>query len=106
MHTVLEYMMREECAKRGLRSENVKPLILTDVATLRLYSDYLNRNGLVATFEQYYQLVNPNGVNVGKELFEMLISFTEYMKDKDIGNMHRVFDRLLREVTPILRNYQ
>ena len=106
MHTVLEYMMREECAKRGLRSEYVKPLILTDVATLKLYLDYLNRNGLVATFEQYYQYVKPNSANAGNEPFETLISFTEYMKDNDIGNMHRVFDRLLREVAPILRNYQ
>lgn len=105
MHTVLEYMMRDECSKRGLRSEKVKLLILMDVATLKLYADYFNKNGMVATFEQYYQHVNPNGVNARNEPFEMLISFTEYMKDKDIGNMHRVFDRLLREAAPIIRHY-
>lgn len=104
MHTVLEYMMREECAKRGLRSENVKPLILLDVATLRLYADYFNKNGIVVTFEQYYQHVDSNGVNA-KDSFEMLISFTEFMKDKDIGNMHKVFDRLIREAAPVIRHY-
>ena len=106
MHTVLEYVMREECSKRGLRSENIKPLILMDVATLKLYSDYLNTNGLVATFEQYYQHINYSDVISQNDPFEMLISFTEYMKDKDIGNMHRAYDRLLHEAAPILRHYQ
>jgi hypothetical protein len=105
MHTVLEYMMRDECAKRGLRSENIKPLILTDVATLKLYADYFNKNGMVVTFEQYYQHINPNDANVENEPFEMLISFTEFMKDKDIGSMHIVFDRLLHEAAPVIRHY-
>lgn len=106
MHTVLEYMMREECSKRGLRSENIKRLILMDVATLKLYADYLNANGLVATFEQYYQHINSSGVISKNDPFEMLISFTEFMKDKDIGNMHKVFESLLHEAAPILRHYQ
>ena len=105
MHTILEYMMRDECKRRGLRSETIKPLVLMDVATLKLYSDYLNSNGLVATFEQYYQHINPNGAKAKNDPFEMLISFTEFMKDKEIGNKHKVFDRLLREAAPLLRHY-
>ncbi len=103
MHTVFEYWMREECKKRGLRSETIKPLILMDVATLKLYSDYLNSNGLVTTFEQYYQHIHPDGVIAKNEPFEMLISFTEFMKDKEIGNMKKVIDRLLLEAAPLLR---
>lgn len=106
MHTVLEYMMRDECKRRGLHSETIKPLVLMDVATLKLYSDYLNSNGLTNTFEQYYQHINPNGAKAKNEPFETLISFTEFMKDKEIGNMHKVFDRLLREAAPLLRHYK
>lgn len=105
MHTVLEYMMREECSKRGLRNEKIKPLILMDVAMLKLYADYFKKNGMITTFEQYYKFVNPNGVQTKEDLFEILLSFTEYMKDKSIGNMHRVFDRLLYEAAPIIRKY-
>ena len=76
-----------------------------DVATLTLYSDYFNSNGLVNAFEQYYQHINPNGIKAKNEPFEMLISFTEYMKDKEIGNMHKVFDRLIKEAAPLLRHY-
>lgn len=106
MHTILEYMMRDECNRRGLRSETIKPLVLMDVATLKLYSDYLNSNGLVDTFEQYYQHINPNGAKAKNDPFEMLISFTEFMKDKEIGNMQKVIDRLLREAAPLLRQYK
>lgn len=105
IHTVLEYMMRDECQRRSMRSHTIKPLILMDVATLKLYSDYFNSNGLVNTFEQYYQHINLNGIKAKNEPFEMLISFTEYMKDKGIGNMHKVFDRLIKEAAPLLRHY-
>ena len=97
------YSMR---GMQGLRSETIKPLVLMDVATLKLYSDYLNSNGLTNTFEQYYQHINPNGAKAKNEPFETLISFTEFMKDKEIGNMHKVFDRLLREAAPLLRHYK
>lgn len=105
MHTVLEYMMREECERRGLRSDLVKPLVLMDVATLKIYADYLNCNGLINTFEAYYRHIELRESVEKNDPFEPLISFTEFMKDKDIGNMHNVFDKLLREVKPVLRYY-
>ena len=105
MHTILDYMMREECTKRGLQSDQIKPLVLMDVATLKLYSDYLNSNGLINTFEQYYLHISLKGSIVKNDPFETLISFTEYMKDKNIGNMHKIFDRLLHEAAPLLRHY-
>lgn len=106
MRTVLEHLMREECLKRGLRSDLVRPLILMDVATLKLYSDYFNSNGLVSTFEAYYRHVSLNGRVVQKDIFESLVSFSEYMQDKDHGNMHNVFDRILHEAKPILEKYK
>lgn len=106
MHTFLEHLMRNECERRGLCSELIKPLILTDVATLRLYSDYFNANGLVKTFEDYYQHINPSGTIAEKEPFESLISFTEYMKDKDIGNMRNVYDHIMCEARSVLQKYE
>lgn len=76
-----------------------------DVATLKLYSDYLNSNGLTTTFEQYYQHINLNGAMAKNDPFEMLISFTEFMRDKEIGDKHKMFNRLLREAAPLLRQY-
>lgn len=105
MHTLLEYMMRDEGRKRGMRSDTLKPLVLMDVATLKLYSDYLNSNGFVNTFESYYKYVDSNGPVAKGEPFESLISFTEFMKDKDIGSMGKVFDRIIKEAKPVLRHY-
>ena len=105
MHTLLEYMMRDECRKRGMRSDTLKPLVLMDVATLKLYSDYLNSNGFVNTFESYYKYVDSNGPVAKGEPFESLISFTEFMKDKDIGSMGKVFDQIIKEAKPVLRHY-
>lgn len=105
MHTVLEYMMREECERRGLRSDLIKPLVLMDVATLKIYADYLNNNGLIKTFEDYYMHLSQSVSEAKNDPYESLISFTEFMKDKNIGNMHKVFDKLLREVKPVLRHY-
>lgn len=105
MYTLLDYMMREECTRRGMRSDTIKPLVLMDVATLKLYADYLNTNGLIKTLDTYYKYVDPNGDVVKSQSFEVLISFTEFMMDKDIGQMGNVFDRIIREAKPVLRHY-
>lgn len=105
MHTVLEYMMREECLRRGMQSDTIRPLVLMDVATLKLYADYFNSNGLIKTFESYYKHVDCKGIEATKDSFEALISFTEFMKDKDISNMGNVFERILKEAKPVLRHY-
>lgn len=105
MRVLLEKLMRDECHKRGMHSELIRPLILMDVATIRLYSDYLNDNGLVKTFEEFYQHVDPTGSIAKHDPFESLISFTEYMKDKNLGNMQKVFDRIIHEAKPILDGY-
>lgn len=105
MHTILEYMMREECQKRKLRVDNIKPLILMDVATLKLYSNYLNSHGLIATFEDYYSHISNTENSAAPDPFESLLSFTEFMKDKDIQNMGLIYDDLIREAEPVLRHY-
>lgn len=105
MHTLLDYMMREECTRRGMRSETLKPLVLMDVATLRLYSECFKSEGVVYYFEKYYMHVDPNGTEAKNDPFEALISFTEFMKDKGISNMGNVFDCIIREAKPVLRQY-
>lgn len=102
MHTVLEYLMRDECKRRGIRSDTIRPLVLMDVATLKLYSDYLNQNGIIRAFEDYYQHIDNSSVS---DPFEALISFSDYMKDKEIKNMGKIYDRLIREAKPVLRRY-
>ena len=105
MRNVLEYMMREECSKRGMRSNNIKPLVVVDVAALKLYADYLNTNGLIEVFEDYYKHVDPQGQKVKDELFESLISFSEFMKSKPVQNIGKVFNRIIREAKPVLQRY-
>lgn len=105
MRNLLEYMMREECTKRGMRLNNIKPLVVVDVATLKLYADYINANGLIAVFESYYKHVDPQGQKVREDLFETLISFSEFMKSKPIQNMEIVFNRIIREAKPLLQHY-
>lgn len=104
MYTLLDYMMREECTRRGMRSYTIKPLVLMDVATLRLYSDYFKRNGIVGTFEIYYNHVKTTGPGANEDFIEALISFTEYMKDKDISNMGFVFNHIMREAKSVMRH--
>lgn len=104
MHTLLDYMMREECTRRGMRSDTIKPLVLMDVTTLRLYSDYFKRNGIVGTFESYYNHVKTTGPGANEDFIEALISFTEYMKDKDISNMGFVFNHIMREAKSVMRH--
>ena len=105
MHTILEYLMRDECQRRGMRSDTIRPLILMDVATLKLYSDYLSQNGLIRVFEDYYQHIDGSSASVPTDPFETLISFSEYMKDKEIKNMGKIYDKLIREARPVLRSY-
>ena len=105
MRNLLEYMMRKECTNRGIRSNNIKPLVVVDVAALKLYADYINASGLIAVFENYYKHVGPQGQKVREDLFETLISFSEFMKSKPIQNMGIVFNRIIREAKPVLQHY-
>lgn len=106
MHTILESMMREECDRRGMQTERIKPIILMDVASLKLYADFLKVHGIINAFEDYYRYTDPNGVVAGNDPFEPLISFTDFLKDNKVRNMGRVFERLLHEAKPILDKYK
>ena len=88
-----------------MRSKNIKPIVLVDVAALKLYADYLNTNGLIEVLEGYYKYVDPQGQKIKEELFESLISFSEFMKSKPIQNMGMVFNRIIREAKPVLQHY-
>lgn len=106
MHTVLESMMRNECHKRGLNSEIIKPLILMDVATLRLYSDFLRLHGLIQSFEDYYAYVTPYESTSIDVAFKTLISFSEYLKGNGVEQRDKVFDEIMRIAESTLRGYK
>ena len=99
VRVMLEKMMREECAKRAIDSNKLRPLILMDVATLKIYADYISTNGLVKTFEEYYEYVDESGYIVQKDPFEALVSFSEYLKCIDAKpNINSTIKRMMREV--------
>ena len=103
MHTKLEYLMREYCVKEGVDHTFLKPLILVDVATFRLYADYFSYKGFVDVFEEYYRSIQlPSNPNY-EDLYNSLISFSEFMKEKKVGNMGQVFNQLIKQVGPYLR---
>lgn len=98
VRVMLEKMMREECAKRAIDSNKLRPLILMDVATLKIYADYISTNGLVKTFEEYYEYVDESGYIVQKDPFEALVSFSEYLKCIDAKpNINSTINRMMRE---------
>ncbi len=103
MRTKLEYLMREYCRENVVNDSFVKPLILVDVATFRLYADYFSSKGFVDVFEEYYRAIQlPTNPNYD-DLFNSMISFSDFMKDKQVGNMGQVFDQLIKQVGPYLR---
>lgn len=103
MRTKLEYLMREYCRDKGIDDNHVKPLILVDVATFRLYADYISSVGYINVFEEYYKAIqipeNP-GYDV---VFNSMMSFSEFMKSKKPGDVMRVVQRLLNQVKPYFK---
>ena len=98
VRVILEKMMRDECHKRYIDSRKLRPLILMDVATLKIYADYIRTNGLVKTFEEYYEYVGESSDIVKKDQFITLISFSEYLKRIEAKpNMCSTIKRIMRE---------
>lgn len=104
MHTKLEYLMRDYCAEKGIDGKYVKPMILVDVATLRLYSDILSTKGFTEVFEEYYDAIKISAKPSYEEAIHSLMSFSEYMKQKMVGNMGKVFNQLLKQAEPYYKN--
>lgn len=103
MHTKLEYLMREYCQDKGVNGSYVKPIILVDVATFRLYSEYFSSKGFAEVFEEYYKSIQLPANPSFEDYFNSMISFSEFMKDKKVGNMGQVFNQLIKQVGPYLR---
>lgn len=100
MHTKLEYLMREYCHDDGIDDSRVKPLILVDVATLRLYSDYISSEGYINVFEEYYKAIQIPDKSGYEEVFNSMMSFSEFMKGKKVSDVGSVVKQILNQVKP------
>ena len=104
MHTKLEYLMRDYCTETGIDGKYIKPLILVDVATLRLYSDLFSKKGFTEVLEEYYDAIKLSVNPSYEEATHSLMSFSEYMKQKKVGDMGKVFNQLLKQAEPYYKN--
>ena len=96
IHTILEYWMRDYCKSLGIDDTRVKPIILMDISTLRLYCRTLKERGFAYHFEQYYKdiewLSHPNK----NSLLNAQQSFSEYMAHNPIADIDTVFKQVMR----------
>jgi hypothetical protein len=104
MHTKLEYLMRDYCKEKGVDGKYVRPLILVDVATLRLYSDLFSKECFTVVFEEYYNAIKLSFQPSYDDAVNSLMSFSEYMKQKKVGDMGTVFNQLLKQAEPYYKN--
>lgn len=80
---VLQYWQKEEYSRFQIDGNNIKPVILTDIATLCLYSKSFIKNRFVSYCEDYYMKSSITPFyksNEFTDLFNGLASFPEYMK--------------------------
>jgi len=80
---VLQYWQNEEYHRFILDSDNIRPVILTDVATLCLYEKTFSKNNFVSYCDDYFNkssIVPFRKSNEFTDLFNGLASFPEYMK--------------------------
>ncbi len=103
MHTKLEYLMRDYCREKGITGATIRPLVLVDVATLRLYADYFSTVGFPGVFEEYYNAIRLSSTPSYDETVESLMSFSEYMKQKKKSDMGQVFNQILRQAEPYFK---
>lgn len=103
MHTKLEYLMRDYCREKGIDTEHIRPLILVDVATFRLYADYFSSLGFPQVFEEYFNSIHIPPRPDYNSAVNSLMSFSEFMKDKMVGNMGMVFNQLLNQARPFFK---
>lgn len=80
---ILQYWQNEEYNLFKIDGANIKPVILTDIATLCLYSKTFSKNHFVSYCEDYYIKASISSFlksNELTDLFNGLASFPEYMK--------------------------
>ncbi len=105
VHTKLEYWMRDFCNSSGISDNTVKPLILMDISTLRLYADSFKKEGFIYYFEKYYSDISFHNNNLDSGL-NSLKSFSEFMNDKYNENIESVFKQVMSEVTREFKKYE
>lgn len=104
MRTKLEYLMREYCKEKGIEDINVRPLILVDVASFRLYSDYLSSVSLPRAFEDYYREIHIPVNPQQSDIIRSTMSFSDYLKQHPVSNLGKVFNQIVKQATPYIKD--
>ena len=103
IRTKLESWMRDYCKIKKIDGAHVRPLVLMDVSTLRLYSESFNKYGFAKLFDDYFKSIewsnNPNP----ESLWNSIKSFSEYMAETPMCNTHDVCRSVM---TNIMRGYK
>lgn len=96
IHTKLEYWMRDYCKSLVIDDTKVKPLILMDISTLRLYCRTLKNKGFVYHFERYYKDIEWASHPNMNTLLNALKSFSEYMAHNPVEDIDTVFNQVMQ----------
>lgn len=99
----LESWMRQHCEIEGIDSSKVRPIILMDIAILRLYSSMFRTKGFVAVFEQYYSNIS-TGCNLSEISFNEQKSFSEYLSEQPIDDVEALFLNVTKNVVRNIYN--
>lgn len=96
VHTKLEYWMRDYCKMIGVDDTKVKPIVLMDISTLRLYCRTIKEKGFVYHFEQYYKNIDWRKNPTLPILLNAQKSFSEYMAENPVEDINAVCNQVMR----------
>lgn len=96
VHTKLEYWMRDYCKKIGVDDAKVKPIVLMDISTLRLYCRTIKEMGFVYHFEQYYKDIEWRSNPTLSVLLNAQKSFSEYMAKNPVEDINAVCNQVMQ----------
>lgn len=96
VHTKLEYWMRDYCKEIGVNEACVKPIVLMDISTLRLYCRTIKEKGFVYHFEQYYKDIEWRLNPTLSVLLNAQKSFSEYMAENPVEDINAVCNQVMQ----------
>jgi hypothetical protein len=106
VHTKLNYWMKEYCESKSIDSTKIRPLILMDIATVRLYSTSFKSNGFIQYFEDYYKNIEWETKYNNDSVFNSLKSFSAYMAEFPIEDIQDVFRSVMKNVGKGYKKYK
>ena len=99
----LETLMREYCKIEKIDDTRIKPIILMDISTLKLYSSLFRKKGFVEVFEEYYSRINA-GRNWEEIIFNKQMSFSEYLSREPIEDIEAIFANITKGLIKHMRH--